>query len=143
MLPRSFKPSKRGWKQDTCGDTRRSCAHVVVAIKKRSNEKFKPSHPLRKVSEISIQPFAGLMALTSFLLASPPLSPSVLLLRSCSSVFVSDIVHTHGSLSGRRMLRCFVGSPLLLCEGSLSNLSVGSCRSLFGDFCVPLATCVS
>ena len=96
------------------------------------------SHPLSKVSGISIQPFAGPMALTSFLLASPPLGPSVLRLRSCSPVFVSDIVHTHGSRSGRRMLGCSVGSPLLLCEGSLSSLSVGSCRSLVGDFRVPL-----
>ena len=101
------------------------------------------SHQLRKVRGISIQPLARPMAFTSFLFASPLLGPSVLRLRSCSPAFVSGTIHTHGSKNGWRMFGCSAGSPLLVGKGLLSSLSVGSCRSLVGNFRVSLVACVT
>ena len=40
-----------------------------------------------------------------------PFSPTV------EELIISGAVHTHGSLSGRRMLGCYVGSPVLLWKG--------------------------
>ena len=100
------------------------------------NHALKGQQHLSMVSVISIWPCAALMTQTSFLLASPLFGPLVLQLRICSLTFVSDTFHTHGSQSERHMLGCSIGSPLLLCEGLLSALYVGSLWPSIGDFCM-------
>ena len=49
------------------------------------------------------------------------------------AAFVIITVQMHGSKSRRRMLGCYARSPLLLCVGLLSTLSVMSCRSFAQD----------
>ena len=88
------------------------------------------SNPVQPLGVASFH-FVSPIALISSRLASPLFGHSALRWWSCSLPSISFTIHMHGSWSGSHMLGCFVGSLVLLWEGSFCNLSFVSCRSSY------------